>query len=292
MQQYFKDVMTSTEISISNIERLLWHLLTSMWGRKIELLNEPYTFKKDSYIYCLSSRNSSSIAIDFNLYSDLGEQLIEETRKIILTEGHIDFDITNYPYKLTKVSELKGRKGVISLNKITIESFENEEYLVFNGILDDGTRLSSDICELLFRLDTTEYDEIFASRDMLNQLERDSEVNAQAVLNESQMRNNKYLAEEIEKINAWADDKIQSVQLNVENMRAQRKDLASNMEEKEKIEEEIVKLSKKIKQSWLHLAMAEEDVENDRKEMIAAIKKENSKNTFVENIFTVSFLVK
>ena len=40
------------------------------------------------------------------------------------------------------------------------------------------------------------------------------------------------------------------------------------------------------------MAMAEEDVENDRKEMIAAIKKENSKNTFVENIFTVSFLVK
>lgn len=298
VQQYFKDVMTSTEISISNIERLLWHLLKAMWGRKIELLDEPYSFKKGNYVYRLSSRNFDNTGIDFNLNSELGEMLVEETKSIDIREGHIDFDITHYPYKLTKVQDLKGRKGAIALNKITIESFENEEYLVFNGILDDGTRLPSDVCELLFRLDTTEYDKIIAGKEILNQLERDSEVNTNAVLNESQIRNNKYLAEEIEKINAWADDKIQSVQLDVENMRAQRKelqqesDLASNMEEKEKIEEEIVKLSRKIKQSWMHLAMAEEDVENDRKEMIAAIKKENSKNSIVENIFTVSFLVK
>lgn len=296
IQQYFTDVMNATQISITNIERLLWHLLKALWIKDITLLDD-FAFRRGRVEYCLASRNKSELREDFNLTSTLGRQLVEQAEQISINEGHVDFDITNYPFKLTKISELKGKSGYIVLKKIRIESFENEEYLVFNGILDDGTRVPSDVCELLFRLDTVEYDKIVENAELIKTLNADAEVNAQSILNESQMRNNQYLAEEVEKINAWADDKIQSVQLEVENMRMQRKDLqqqsdiASNMQEKEKIEEEIVRLSKKIKQSWMSLAMAEEEVEEERKNMIAAIKKENEKQSYIDTVFTISFQI-
>ena len=78
-------------------------------------------------------------------------------------------------------------------------------------------------------------------------------------------------------------------------MRIQRKelqqqsDLVSNSIEKENIENQIIKLSKKIKLSWLELADAEEEVENQRKQMISNIRKVNSRESRVEMIFLVSF---
>lgn len=298
VQQYFKDVLTATEISISNIERLLWRLLNSLWSQRITVdKSNPYAFSLDGYKYALSSRNGSNKMINFNPSSQKGLELINDAKSIDIREGHVEFDITNYPYKLSNVSNLFGENGYISLNKVSISSFENEEHLVFNGILSNGKRLPSELCEQLFRLDTREYKTSIEKNALTDTLSKDVNVNIQSIINESQQRNNKYLSDEIEKINSWADDRILSVQLDVENMRAQRKDLqqqsdlATNMREKEKIEEEIVKLSNRIKQRWLQLALDEEKVEEERKNMISAIRKENMKETKVENLFTISFKV-
>lgn len=297
VQQYFKDVMTSTQISISKIERLLWKLLNAMWKDKIRIIEE-YSFECNNKKYYLSSRNTSNACEEFNLTTELGQVLLNETEEISLSNGHIIFKVSEYPYKISRVSALIGKTGFISLNKVSISSFEKEEYLIFNGILDDGTRLDEDVCEMLFRVDTDEFSEMWEGKENVSKLEDDIAIKVQSILNESEMRNNQYLNEEIERINSWADDKIQSVQMDVENMRFQRKelqkqsDLASNSQEKENIEKEILTLSKKIKQSWLKLAYAEEEVEEERKRMIDAIKQENMKQHSVENVFCISFAVK
>ena len=57
----------------------------------------------------------------------------------------------------------------------------------------------------------------------------------------------------------------------------------------EQIENEIQKLTKKIKQSWVLLAEAEEEVEEERQKLISSIRKENMKEWRVEHIFTVNF---
>lgn len=78
-------------------------------------------------------------------------------------------------------------------------------------------------------------------------------------------------------------------------MRAQRKelqrqsDMAVNMVEKEKIESEIILISKKIKNSWLKLADEEESIEEKRIKMISDIRKESMKETEIHHIFTVEF---
>lgn len=296
VQQYFEDVMTSTEISISKIEKLLWKLLNSMWKHKISVYDE-YKFLLDNKKYCLSSRNIGDECEEFNLTTELGYELLNETNKINIKHGHIIFKVSEYPYKITRVLSLIGKKGYISLNKISITSYEIEEYLVFKGILDDGTRIDSDLCEMLFRVETEEFSEKLVDNNNLRVLKEDVNVKVNSILNESELRNNQYLIEEIERINSWADDKIQSVQMDVESMRMLRKDLqkqsdlASNAQEKEMIENEITKISKKIRKSWLQLADVEEQVEEERKRMIDAIRKENMKKYSVENIFCISFTV-
>lgn len=208
------------------------------------------------------------------------------------------FDITNYRYNLGKVQELKGKKGVILLSRLSINAFETEEYLVFNGVLENGTRLDEEVCKKLFRLTAEEQymDDLDVS--LLEQVQDDQRINIQTVINHSQERNNELISEKINQINAWADDKIEATQLKVEEMRTQRKELqrqsdsAVNMIEKERIESEIMAISKKIRMIWMKLADDEEEIEDMRRKMISDIRKEVLKETEVTLIFAISFEVK
>ena len=157
--------------------------------------------------------------------------------------------------------------------------------------------VDEDVCKKLFRLTAEESytDDLDAS--LLEEVQNDQTINVQTVINRSQERNNELISEKINQINAWADDKIEATQLKVEEMRAQRKELqrqsdsAVNMIEKERIESEIMAISKKIRLSWMKLA-DEEEIEDMRRKMISDIRKEALKATKVIPIFAISFEVK
>ena len=66
-------------------------------------------------------------------------------------------------------------------------------------------------------------------------------------------------------------------------------DIAASNIEKEQIEEEIIRLSRKIKSSWLELADSEDEIELQRKNMIAKLRNQMSKKCEVKNIFIAEF---
>ena len=119
----------------------------------------------------------------------------------------------------------------------------------------------------------------------------------EAVINESLNRNNTILQEEINKIDAWANDKISGIQLKVELLREQRKELqkqadyCTNASEKVSLENEINKISKTIKRLWLELADSEDEVETKRKDIISKLKAESMKKITDNMIFEVEFEV-
>lgn len=295
IQDLFKSVMGEVGDSISNIERLLWTLT------KAVLMNATYNDVNHSFVLqdkkYIMSHNEVPGYIRYGLNTHLGQKIIEYAASIEREYGSITFDISHYDYKIAKIEELKGKKGYITLNKLIVDSLEKEEYLLFNGILDDGTRIDQEICRKMFRLAASEAECDIKMNLLMDALRQDASVNVENCVNVSQERNNTLIADKINQINAWADDLIESTQLRVEEMRAQRKELqkqsdtAVNMLEKERIESEIVSISKKIKMSWLKLAEDEEEIEEKRKKMIEDIRKESMKRTEIQHIFTVKFEV-
>jgi len=300
VQQYFAEMLNDAEQSINNIEKTFWNL-TKIILRDIAVFNDDnfsfYLTNEKDKVYKFISRNIDNQFVDYSMNSDLGLKVMENADSIKVVEGDVIFDMKNYPYKLTQVQNLIGRSGYITANKVTINSFEKEEHLILNGILDDGNRIDQELCEKIFRLNSHDISYEITKDLYYTELMKDAEQNVKRIQTESENRNNTILNDEIHKINKWADDKIQSIQLSVETMREQRKelqkqsDLASNNAEKEKLEEDILKLSQKIKNSWLILADAEDEVETQRKAMISNIRLENKKETKVTNIFTIKFRV-
>ena len=235
--------------------------------------------------------------MDYNINTKLGSYVIDEAKSIQETTGKITFRITDYKYNLKEIENLKGKKGILSLNKFSIHSFEEENYLFFSGRLNDGTPLDDHIIQKMFRVESSEEYNKELNEQELKNLEEDIKIYSNKIFNESIEKNNNYLNSEIVRINNWADDKIQAIEFEVEQMREQRKelrkqsDLSMNAKDKSKIEKDIVKLTERIAKKWMELSENEEKVEKQRAEMVEAIKKENRKTSQLDKIFTVEFEV-
>ena len=295
LQSYFADVLDMANKSVDKYELLFWRLSKLLLPMQ-DVDEEHRSFRYNGLRYCMSTKNDGQ-GIDYNMHSQLGSTVMDAAALIAKDSGHIDFDISHYPFKITNIEELRGKSGYIIFSKLTISSFENEERIFFNGMLDDGTPLEEDTIFKLFRLETAESDVDDIPADIKSVLLADAKMHGDKILLESEEKNNQILNDEIQKINRWADDKIESTQLDVEMMRNERKnlqkqsDLAESTYEREKIEEEILRLSKKIRMAWINLAEAEEDIEQQRKQMINRLRSQMMRSSSLDTLFVVSFSV-
>ncbi len=125
----------------------------------------------------------------YTTQTELGERVLDCAASLPAAEGSITFDITNYPYNISTIEALKGKKGYLTLKKLTIQSYDTEEMLVLHGVLDDGTPLDTDICEKLFRLSSVEEVHPIASCDAISILNQNSVLIEESMLRESSERN-------------------------------------------------------------------------------------------------------
>lgn len=86
----------------------------------------------------------------YRLSHPLGEYVIQTGKDLHCPVSKVVFDITNNPTKISIIECIKGRSGWLTLNKLTIASFESEEYLLFSAIDDAGENLDQETIEKLF----------------------------------------------------------------------------------------------------------------------------------------------
>lgn len=299
LQQYFSSMMDDVNSSLNEYEKYFWQLTKAILVNDAVFNKNECQFRlkntQDIYVY---SKSPIHNCIAYNYDTTMGKEVLSLAEAIDVNYGKIIFDKTNYPYKVSVLDNLIGKHGYMLIKKVNIQAINLEQYLAINAILDDGTRLDESVCRKLFRLDTSEviYDSIPDS-PLISALFDDSEINVNRIIEESLSKNNDYVQKEIDRINLWAEDKIQSTQLSVELMREERKklqtesELASNMIEKKEIEEKIITLSKRIKQAWINLADAEDEIEMQRMHMISEIKKLNYGINDSELVMLVEFMV-
>lgn len=301
IQKYFEDTIQTAEVKINYLESIFWNLTKIVLKDCAEFNDQEYILKVsnlDGYNgeYKLSSRNEDNKYIDYNFNTKLGNYVLDAARGISEEYGKVTFNVSDYQYNLKEVENLKNKSGLIKFCSYNIESFDDESYLFFSGRLDDGTYLSDDVIQKMFRVKTQEqYCKLNNNLD--SQVDDDIKTYSNKIFNESSEKNNEYLNNEIIKINNWAEDKIQAIELEVEQMREQRKelrkqsDLSTNSTDKLRIEKEISSLTERISKKWLELSENEEAVESKRNTMVESIKKESMKTSELKVLFTIEFEV-
>lgn len=299
LQRIFDAIMEDASIKLKEIEYDFLKLCRFVFSdyavfneKGFNLNNEVFGVTPGSYVIADINKNNVNLRLDDNI----GKMIIEFCMKAKI-ENNIAFDISNYPYKIREIEKLKGKRGKLILGKVIIESFEKEEHLVLTALTNDGIFIDKETCEKLFRVSAFEVPQLSITDPICIENLNNYKTQVEAIINESIDRNNKILQEEIEKIDAWANDKISGIQLRVELLREQRKQLQKeadycvNALEKIKLESEISKISKTIKKLWLELAESEDEVEEKRKEIVSKLKAESMKKTSDIIIFEVNFEV-
>lgn len=298
LQNIFDDLLVSTENKIKNIDYLFWRLCKFAFNLdndsyKFNVTNNYLGLQNGSYVVSSSDRKIINLHYD----DTNGTKIINYCKNLCPT-GTAIFDITNYPYKIKEIEEIKNKSGIIVFGKVIIDSFETEEYLILQGRLSDGTYLENELCEKLFRLSSFDKEWNYENNELIELIKDDFNATVNSITNKSLNRNNQLLKEEIDKIDSWANDKIQGIELKVEILREQRKqlqrdaDYSTNSLEKIKLQKEIQDISKKIKNMWLQLAKNEDIIEEQRNKIVEKLKKESMRKVSSLQYFYMPFEVR
>ena len=110
------------------------------------------------------------------------------------------------------VEALRGRRGYLTLSRLTVDSYDREEYLLFSGFADDGAALDQETMEKLFLCGGRVVGADSTPEPQTQRLAGESERHAKATVSRSLEQNSKHFHEAREKLEKWADDMVLSAE--------------------------------------------------------------------------------
>ncbi|HOP81390.1 MAG TPA: helicase-related protein, partial [Armatimonadota bacterium] len=90
--------------------------------------------------------------IFYRLDYPLAQHVVNKALNRKLELGSLVFDYTNHGTKLSALEPFVGKSGWLELSKLTVESFDIEEFLVFAAFSDDAQILDEDQCKKLLSI--------------------------------------------------------------------------------------------------------------------------------------------
>lgn len=233
----------------------------------------------------------------YRLSHPLGEHIIETAKQQVTPTAHLRFDITAHPGRVALVEALKGRSGWLTLARLTIESFETEEYLLFSGIDDDGRSLEHETCTKLFNVAADNLGPVDLPADIEQRLAAELTQHQRATANRSLEANNQHFNAARERLEQWAEDKMLAAEKMLKDTKEQIKALrrqarqAETLEDQHDIQERLKQLEQRQRKQRRGIFQVEDEIEDQRDNLIAALEKRLARDQRCERLFTVRYSV-
>jgi hypothetical protein len=311
VHERFKLELTDTKDRLDAVGRKFWNLSEHIIDKRADwhepdhsfVLNEPPTETIDKGHYFLINKNRASTEqLDGNhfLYRishPLGEWVTDTGKNLETRPAEVTFDISHHPTKLTVIEALKGKSGVLSLTRLQIQSYDDEEYLLFSAFDDSGRSLDQETCEKLFNCDGSTVGTASISDATLNRLKQETERHVQATISRSLEANGKHFNEAREGLEHWADDSILAAEGAIRETKEQINALrrqsrqAETLNEQKDLQEKIVLLEKKKRMQRQQIFDVEDEITEKRDKLIADLEQRLSQKKVQSEVFTIRWKV-
>lgn len=294
---------------LDRISKLFWSLSQFMLNDYAAFDNDNFTFHltevpaKDisvnKGIYHLISKTGQNVDGEFlyRLSHPLGEHVLATGKDTASPTAHVKFDITNHPAKISIVESLKGNSGWLTLQKLTIDSFEKEEHLLFSAFDKDGNALDQETCEKLFLCSGETVAKQTVPLEIDAKLKKEADRHVQATISASLETNNEHFVEERDRLDQWAEDMILSLEKELASTKAQIKALrrqarlATSTQEQHDIQTKTRDLEKKMRKQRQTIFDAEDAINNKRDRLIDSLEKRMVQKTSQERLFAIQWSV-
>ncbi|WP_371068833.1 SNF2-related protein [Sediminibacillus sp. JSM 1682029] len=299
--------LEDTKYQLDRFSKMFWSLTRVMLSERALFNNDDLSFtlikeppisnvKKGQYELISKDRKETNANL-YRLSHPLGEYVINSAKELSTPQSEVAFDITNHPVRISVIESLKGKSGYLTLTKLTIDSYEKEEYLLFNGITDDNQQIDQEICEKLFQCIGKEEYLTNWSNEKHQSLNRDANRHVQATISQSLENNNKYFHEERERLERWADDLILASEKELQDTKAKIKEakrqarMAISTEEQHQIQKQIKSLERDQRKQRQRIFEVEDEIMDKRDDLIDELEEKMVQKTVQEELFTIRWKI-
>lgn len=288
---------------LNKYETLLWNLTQySLWSVADFEEDTPFVFDLRRNPYAVSEIPTGRYRMgrhveDAHIYRlghPLAQEVINACKTPELPLAQLVFDYTGSPKKINILEGLLGQGGYLRVELLTIDSFETEDYMMLSGVTETGETLEPEQCARLFSLEAQAPEESDQVPEYVAETLKELGYRFETELIQANLeRNSGFFDTEMEKLEKWADDIKASLEIQLKELDKEikfRKTEAKkilNLEQKVKAQREIKDLEKKRNQLRMSLYEAQDDVDNQKEELMTSIETRLRQKTQRTELFTI-----
>jgi hypothetical protein len=303
----FRLQLATAREHLDTVGRMFWILTRLMLHDHASFEDEELKFhlttppRPDLHIGCyhLISKTQANVPSEFlyRLSHPLGQYVLEAGKQYPTPSAEVQFDVSNHATHIAAVEELRGHAGWLILERLVIESFEREEYLLFSALDDHGKSVHHEVCDKFFRCEGEVKPAALMLTDVESRMDREAERHRLATIARSLESNNKFFLHERERLERWADDRVIGAERELADTKAQLKAanrearLATTLEQQHEIQTKIRELERQQRKQRQWIFDVEDEIKEQRDHLVEALERRLSQKTSHERLFGIRWSV-
>ena len=231
----------------------------------------------------------------YRINHPLARWAIEQAKARALDGARLVFDYNAYGSKISTLEAWRGKVGWLTVKLISVETLGNQEqHLLVAAGTTDGRLLAEEDPEKLLRLPaTTQTASLFNAPDAT--LLADVEARKTALLRDVNERNLGYFEQEVQKLDAWADDLKLGLEQEIKEIDREIKEVrrtaatSPTLEEKLSWQKKQRELESKRSKLRRELFARQDEVEAQRNDLISQLEVQLQQQVEERTLFTVEW---
>lgn len=225
----------------------------------------------------------------------LAQRVLEKCIALDTPPVELRFNLTKSGKRLAILEPHVGSSGWLICAKFTVESFEAEDHILFAGVRDDGSPLDSAFCKRLFDLPAEVGQPVLPVP--VAALETQLKTLQDQVLQDIGLRNNRWLDQEVSKLDRWTEDLKLGLEQEIKDLDQQIREIkrasaaAATLADKLVHQRALKALQATRNQKRKDLFVAQDEVESRREALIADIEARMTKGQQENKLFRIRWIL-
>lgn len=287
---------------VSRYERMLWQLTKHEFKRYADFDDAYLSFTLKKSLNGVSAPPGSYHLTKkgleghrYRLGHPLAQHAVDQALGRDLQGAHLTFDYTSWPQKAAALEPFVGKSGILSIEKLSITGIDNQDHTIFSGATDDGLSLPDSAAKRLFELPCKSVNP--EGVEAPASVREGIDLRKAEVLEELKHQRSAWLAEESQKLEKWAEDKVAAAEKELVDVKNKVKELkretrsATDPAVQHKLQTQIQTLEKSKRRLRQRIFEVEDEILDKRDAMIAEIEARLKQTIKSEQLFTIRWTV-
>lgn len=304
VKEKLRDNLAQSQKNLDRFEKRLWLLANHTLKGEAVFNPENYTFEiisgkhSGEKYYLTKQKNSTENGMPFRMGLPLAQQMIARYKDSKLPPREVEFYYSQTEGRTALLEELIGKEGYMQVERLSIDSFEQEDHLLISCRCKTSEWVYPEIAERMLMLPAKEMGSVSIDASVSRLLQDKIEEMQNGIVTESAERNNTFFDEEMEKLDSWADDmklglekEISDLDNEIRLRKSEAKKLA-RLEEKVAAQRAIKDLEKKRTEKRQNLYEAQDEIDERKDTLLTRIEKMLAQKVERTELFTIKWKLK